>query len=707
MTYTHHTKLDLVEGGNIFKQGDHPTLKFIGYDSLGNEVDLTGKQIDGALFSRNKGIIYEAPASFIDGRFVFTIDELLDNGKFQLEFTVTDSADPNYRAKFPSDEYAAELTIKPSKDNMDFVGVSMTTVAQLKGELQGLQTEFAGQVLPRVDIVEDKQTQLEADYQAAVGALTEDSEVILARKGEPTLRAFNDKVVAQLAETKKYLSTNSEVVINLDLSNLKSEYPLNPLNLPVYTGDEAVHPSVLYFKNKFNGYNYWMAVTPYENTDSKTENPSVFCSDDGINWYVPDGGLNPIVNAPENPAGYYSDVNLFMGNDNETMYLMYRQSWVSPGEQLFLTSSKDGVNWSERYITLQSDININRPVSPVIRWNGEKYLMWYVDMISSPKKVYVRSSDDLITWSEKAEVFLQLPENRHPWHLDVIYYNGVYFMILQDNEGSSNPGYLYFGQSQNGYDFKINQSPVLTGVPNTWYSSMYKSSIVPELDNYGLKFILWFSSNGVQGWKVGKTTVNINPLTVDSLKEENDLKFKVLYAVNNIDGYLFADTFDRSDGVLGIASSGQSWVNQTLNFVIENGVTHPETDNNTRAHVELNQSDIEFSARIFKQTITNQGYLTGRFLDGANYIRYGLTNGGYLVLEKIESGVLQQLQTSAVYPKNGDRLTIKFKGNLIECYLNDVEIFNFESSFNLNQTKFGVQANNTKFLFDNIIGKSV
>lgn len=225
MTYKHHTRLELVEGGNIFKQGDHPTLKFIAYDSLGNEVDLTNKQIEGALYSRNKGIMYEAPASFTDGRIVFTIDELLDNGKFQLEFTATDSADPDYRTKFPSDEYAAQLTIKPSKDNMDFVGVSMTTVAQLKGELQGLQTEFAGQVLPRVDIVEDKQTQLEADYQAAAGALTEDSEVILARKGEPNLRAFNDKVVAQLAETAEEVEMKKTFHASKAFAKLKRGEP--------------------------------------------------------------------------------------------------------------------------------------------------------------------------------------------------------------------------------------------------------------------------------------------------------------------------------------------------------------------------------------------------------------------------------------------------------------------------------------------------
>lgn len=181
MTYKHHTKLDLVEGGNIFKQGDHPTLKFIGYDSLGNEADLTGKQIEGALFNRNKGIIYEASASFADGRIVFTINELLDNGKFQLEFTVTDSTDPNYRAKFPSDEYAAELTIKPSKDNMDFVGVSMTTVAQLRFEQENKQQQFEQQIVPQVDEIKTEQQRLQIELYNAAAALTEDSEFALAK----------------------------------------------------------------------------------------------------------------------------------------------------------------------------------------------------------------------------------------------------------------------------------------------------------------------------------------------------------------------------------------------------------------------------------------------------------------------------------------------------------------------------------------------
>lgn len=200
--YKYHTRLNLIEGGNRFKQGDRITLAFAPLDYKGEAIDLTGKQINGMIYSTAKGVIYEKVAAYDAERklILFSIDETVDYGTFQVEFTVTDSANSNYRLKIPSDPADGRINILGSADNMDFVGVKMTTVAQLRNEQVQLQQEFASQVLPRVNTVEGKQTQLEADYQAAAGALTEDSEVILARKGEPTLRAFNDKVVAQLAD---------------------------------------------------------------------------------------------------------------------------------------------------------------------------------------------------------------------------------------------------------------------------------------------------------------------------------------------------------------------------------------------------------------------------------------------------------------------------------------------------------------------------
>lgn len=193
MAMKKHTRLDLVEGGNIFKQGDYVTLGFIPRDYTGASVDLTNKQIEGSIFNGSTGVIYEGPASFVDGKIFFTIKQVLNDGKFQLEFTVTDAADPEYRTKFPTDDYASELTIKPSADNLDYVGVSMTTVAQLRTEQEQKQQQFELAIVPQVD-------ELKQRVEEGIGAFTEDTEVKDARMDEINLRTFNQKVVAQLDE---------------------------------------------------------------------------------------------------------------------------------------------------------------------------------------------------------------------------------------------------------------------------------------------------------------------------------------------------------------------------------------------------------------------------------------------------------------------------------------------------------------------------
>lgn len=214
MNYKEHTRLDLVAGGNVFKQGDHMTLGFTPRDYEGDVVDLTGKDIEGVIYSRRKGIMFTAPADYVtaEQKIEFTIDEVLDHGEFQIEFTVTDATDPEYRRKFPSAEQDGRLIIKPSADNMDVVGVQMTTVSQLKNELQGLQSDFESSIVPQVD-------ELKQRVDDGVGAFTEDTEVLDARMGEPNLRAFNERVTAQLADK----ATKGEIAV-YDIDKNKGKF---------------------------------------------------------------------------------------------------------------------------------------------------------------------------------------------------------------------------------------------------------------------------------------------------------------------------------------------------------------------------------------------------------------------------------------------------------------------------------------------------
>lgn len=239
MDMTNHTRLDLVEGGSIFKQGEHAQLAFNPRDYSGKTVDLTGKDIAVAIWN-SKGVMYEGTASFDSTAQLIrlTINQLLQHGDFQIEFTVTDAADPDYRRKFPSGEYEGKIYIKPSADNIDFIGVSMTTVAQLRTEQEEKQQQFELAIVPQVD-------ELKQRVEEGIGAFTEDTEVKDARMDEINLRTFNQKVVAQLAETARLedLVYKRDKTIPIGMTDLATDIKTalvgGAVNIPV-TGEYSV-----------------------------------------------------------------------------------------------------------------------------------------------------------------------------------------------------------------------------------------------------------------------------------------------------------------------------------------------------------------------------------------------------------------------------------------------------------------------------------
>ena len=78
--------------------------------------------------------------------------------------------------------------------------------------------------------------------------------------------------------------TNDEEIFT-PLKNAESH-----LNIPTSDGaGQCNHPSVIDFLSEYqlpewNGYRYWMAMTPYPNSDATKECPNLVASHDGINW---------------------------------------------------------------------------------------------------------------------------------------------------------------------------------------------------------------------------------------------------------------------------------------------------------------------------------------------------------------------------------------------------------------------------------------
>lgn len=208
MTRNEHTRIVLAEGGNIFRQGEHVKLSFSPRDYAGNVVDLSDKDISVAIWNR-KGVMYEGTASYdVDDQLIrMMVEETLEHGEFNIEFTATSAFDPSYRQKFPSSEFDGRISITPSSDNMDVVGVKMTTVAQLRQEQEEKQQTFEAAVIPRVESVETKTAEMDSRLETGIAAFTDATEIVDARMGEVNLREFNRKTTEKLAETLKKTDT--------------------------------------------------------------------------------------------------------------------------------------------------------------------------------------------------------------------------------------------------------------------------------------------------------------------------------------------------------------------------------------------------------------------------------------------------------------------------------------------------------------------
>lgn len=140
-----------------------------------------------------------------------------------------------------------------------------------------------------------------------------------------------------------------------------ADYPLPPASevapyaatqlvaIPTYDGSgQTIHPSVLDMGAKWHGYRWWLADTPYAGQAEALENPSVFASNDRINWVVPAGLANPLDDAwdPGPPMEYNSDTELIYDPVSARMICFWR--YVPGNEQgvLRAKTSTDGSTWS-------------------------------------------------------------------------------------------------------------------------------------------------------------------------------------------------------------------------------------------------------------------------------------------------------------------------------------------------------------------------
>lgn len=251
------------------------------------------------------------------------------------------------------------------------------------------------------------------------------------------------------------------------------------------------HPSVLHFDKPWNGYPYWMAITPYPNIDSQFENPHIFCSRDGEKWFEPHGIKNPIEQCPEAIGAYNSDVNLMM--DEGTLYCYFRVSGVL-GRALFVSKSTDGVQWSQKEFICEWPFSVIDVISPSVVKDrgqyhcygvcmGEKTGGDYYNSISIRKMVSAYPTRGFSPLRDTEYRLVRINgrpwgAGQDPWHLEVQKLNKIWLMLVTttNHGGFGSGGRLFMGYSKDGINFTFGMKPLLNA------SGTYKSSFYPSFN---------------------------------------------------------------------------------------------------------------------------------------------------------------------------------------------------------------------------------
>ena len=329
------------------------------------------------------------------------------------------------------------------------------------------------------------------------------SSIILVSRNESEVTKDFFKSINSFIKRVNILGGESVVPSKVIDTTSQSANAKFTLKIPTYDeSGQACHPKVLYFPNKWNGFKYWMAMTPYPNGDDIWENPSIVASNSGTSWQVPKGLTNPVPPLPYIRGQHNSDPHLVFNQNSNQLELWYRYTLYDKEDQIYKMASSDGIHWLTPQLML-SFKNDQKCLSPAIIFEDNKYKMWYISQ--DFKCMYIENLAGESQWSAPIEVNFNLANSYAPWHIDVVHSDIGYEAIFcgsKKEEMDLNNRVLYSNVSSDGIHFN-NSKIILTPSKDekAWDNKqIYRSSFV-KVD--GIYKLFYSAMDKNTKWHIG------------------------------------------------------------------------------------------------------------------------------------------------------------------------------------------------------------
>lgn len=383
---------------------------------------------------------------------------------------------------------------------------------------------------------------------------------------------------------------NGDVVENKSQVIIKSD--LVELNIPTYydsvaTGYEAgqaIHPSILFFPTGWNGYLYWMAFTPYPNGNDKYENPSIVASNNGVDWVVPSGLVNPIALPVE--GSHLADTELVYIKATNKLRCYWVEGEYEAERRLIFKESVDGINWVNQTVCTTPNANI---LSPSIEFLSQSRI-WRMWSYGRATSIDIFDSFDGITWTTNVKSnSIGLVEDVMPFHPSLYRDDAGYHFVVSTRgiafeNDPGRPQDLYYAYSPDGFTLYYDAFPVIPQKNGTKFETRrYRSDIVKTHEG-GLR--LYVSGKNHAGiWGMGYYEIEIqkpketSKNTVLTLGAHNALVGgQTVSMVQNlpISNFNFADLYLYVNGVSNFQSSFEVILICSENTLsVTKGTAHP------------------------------------------------------------------------------------------------------------------------------------
>ena len=492
--------------------------------------------------------------------------------------------------------------------------------------------------------------------------------------------------------------------------------PSKYMTIPGSTGDQGTHPHVLFLAGGWNGYEWWMVTTPYNDSNNQLENPSIYCSNDGVNWVVPTGVTNPLVASPGSP-NYNSDVHSWWERDGR-MAISWREhitTDVKPSRYKVIYSS-DGVTWTTPLPFLQNGIDVI-DASACLEWvdNTLHYFAVEYNIISLTTRLVHRTGPDIEHLGALTACTLpttQLGPERILWHVDVVRVKNMWFATCAIGNAPAqilNDLLLFYSSDGDKWESTGHSMCGETGNNNAWNEGLYKSCAVwncipPRLYYVGVEF------GSATKHRIGVTALE-NPLVVKTPTEED-----VIAGVSLKGRWLFADVVDRiADG----ASPGAPSSHPSVPYTVETGQIGILDSTTALGGMRIARTGSVATRAVFDVGrspiycgVTQDGAIAGwslvmSYVDNDNCYYVSFDTTGQIYFQTIRSGVTTTAKVGLVERTLPERLAVRYKGTYnFDVYYNDRLVGTvMPVSPRPVGTKFGLYTNGSTIRWTNLWAK--